>query len=97
MTYAQALTAGAEHAVLEQLVNSSSKHVLARTQGDMPQVVQSNLYASYNQVVETRVQKRIDTIDSKISGIEKEIGVLLNLEDKKSEEAHICNSDLESI
>lgn len=63
----------------------------------MPQVVQSNPYANYNPVVETRVQKRIDTIDSKISGIEKEIGVLLNLEEKKSEEAHICNSDLESI
>ncbi len=97
LTYTQAVTAGAEHAVLEKLVNSCSKHILARNQGDMPQVVQSNPYANYNPVVETRVQKRIDTIDSKISGIEKEIGVLLNLEEKKSEEAHICNSDLESI
>jgi len=63
----------------------------------MPQVVKSNPYANYNPVVEKRVQKRIDTIDSKISGIEKEIGVLLNLEDKKSEEVQICNFDLKSI
>ncbi|MBX9951018.1 MAG: hypothetical protein K2Y39_17745 [Candidatus Obscuribacterales bacterium] len=97
MTYAQAVTAGAEHAVVEKLVNSYSKQILARNQGDMTQVVHSNPYANYNPIVETRVQKRIDTIDSKISGIEKEIGVLLNLEDKKSEEAQICNSDLKAI
>jgi len=97
LTYAQAVAAGAEHAVVEKLVNSYGKHILARNQGDMPQVVKSNPYANYNPVVEKRVQKRIDTIDSKISGIEKEIGVLLNLEDKKSEEVQICNFDLKSI
>lgn len=79
MTYAQALTAGAEHAVVEKLVNSSSKHILARNQGDMPVVVQSNPYASYNPVVETRIQKRIDSFDSEISSIEKDIDKLLDL------------------
>lgn len=97
MTYAQTLTAGAEHAVVEKLDNFSGKHILARNQGGMPAVVQSNPYLNYNPVVEKRVQKRVDTIDSKISGIEKEIGVLLNLEDKKSDEAQICDSVLESI
>ncbi len=97
MTYAQAVTAGAEHAVVEKLVNRYGKDILTHNQGGMPQVVQSNPYANYNSIVETRVQKRIDSIDSKISGIEKEIGILLNLDDKQRAEAQIYNSALESI
>ena len=45
----------------------------------MPQVVQPNPYVSYDPAVETKILKHIDSFDSEISSIEKEIGKLLNL------------------
>ena len=79
MTNAQAVTADADDAVVEKPVNPYSKHIFTRNQGDMPQVVQPNPHVSYDPVVETRILKHIDDIDSEISSIEKEIGKLLNL------------------
>jgi len=79
MTNAQAVTAHADDAVVEKPVNSYSKYIFTRNQGDMPQVVQPNPYVSYDPGVETRILKHIDSIDSEISSIEKEIGKLLNL------------------
>jgi hypothetical protein len=78
-TNAQAVTAGADDAVVEKPVNPDSKHIFTRNQGDMPQVVQPNAQVNYDPAVEKRVQKHIDYFDSEISGIEKEIGKLLNL------------------
>jgi hypothetical protein len=79
MTKAQAVTADADGAVVEKPVNPYSKYILTRNQGDMPQVVQPNPHVSYDPGVETRIQKHIDSFDSEISSIEKEIGKLLNL------------------
>jgi hypothetical protein len=69
---AQAVTADADDALVEKPVNPYSKFIFTRIQGDMPQVVQ-------HPVVEKRIQKQIDSFDSEISSIEKEIGKLLNL------------------
>ena len=79
MTNAQAVAADADDAVVEKPVNPYSKYIFTRNQGDMSQVVQPNPYVSYDPGVETRIQKHIDYFDSEISGIEKEIGKLLNL------------------
>jgi hypothetical protein len=79
MTYAQAVTVGADGAVVEKSVDSYSKHIFKRNQGDMPQVVQPNPYLGYNPAVETKIQKHIDDFDSEISNTQKEIGKLLNL------------------
>ena len=71
MTNAQAVTADADDAVVEKPVNSYGKYISTHNQSDTPQVVQP--------AVETRILKHIDSIDSEISGIQKEIGKLLNL------------------
>ncbi|HEY9775499.1 MAG TPA: hypothetical protein V6C81_17155 [Planktothrix sp.] len=60
-------------------VNPYSQYIFMRNQGEMSQVVQPKPYVSYNPLVETRIQKDIDHIDSEISSHEKEIGKLLNL------------------
>ncbi len=76
---AQALTANADNAVGEKPVKPNSKHILTLDQGDMPQVVQPNPQIGFDPVVETRILKHIDDIDSEIAGVQKEIGKLLNL------------------
>jgi hypothetical protein len=78
-TNAQAVTADADAAVMDKPVNPYSRDILRRNQGDMPQVVQPNPQVSSDPGVETRIQKHIDHFDSEISGIQKEIGKLLNL------------------
>jgi len=45
----------------------------------MPKVAQPNPAVSSDPAVETKIEKLIDDHDSKISGIGKEIGKLLNL------------------
>lgn len=79
MTSAQTLAAYADYAVVEKPVNPYGKYIVTRKQGDRRQVVQPNPYASYDPVVETKIQKDIDSFDSEISSHEKEIGKLLNL------------------
>jgi len=79
MTYAQVVTADADGSVVMKPVNPLSQYVSTRNQGDMPQVVRPNPYVSYDPVAETRILKHIDSFDSEISGIQKEIGQLLNL------------------
>lgn len=79
MTSAQTLAAYADYAVVERPVNPYGKYIVTRKQGDRRQVVQPNPYASYDPVVETKIQKDIDSFDSEISSHEKEIGKLLNL------------------
>jgi len=79
MMNAQWVTAGANDAVVEKPVNSYSKYIFTRKQGDMPQVVQPDPYVSHYQVVEPKILKQIDDFDSEISNHEKEIGKLLNL------------------
>jgi hypothetical protein len=79
MTNAQAVTAGTYDAIVEKPVNPNSKYIFTRIQGDMPHVVQSNQDVSYNLGVETRVLKHIESFDSDISSMQKEIGKLLNL------------------
>ena len=79
MTNAHAVTADGGDAVVEKPVNLYSKYIFTRNQGDMPQVVQPNPYVSYDPAVETKILKHIDSFDSEISSIEKEIGKLLNL------------------
>lgn len=79
MTYAQALTLDADGAVVKKLVDPYSKYIFTRNQGDMPQVVRPNPYATANPAVEARILKRIDFFDSEISSTEKEIGRLLDL------------------
>lgn len=79
MTSAQTLAAYADYAVVEKPVNPYGKYIITRKQGDRRQVVQPNPYASYDPVVETKIQKDIDSFDSEISSHEKEIGKLLNL------------------
>ncbi|MFA6212578.1 MAG: hypothetical protein WCT03_27690 [Candidatus Obscuribacterales bacterium] len=79
MMNAQWITAGANDAVVEKPVNSYSKYIFTRKQGDMPQVVQPDPYVSHYQVVEPKILKQIDDFDSEISNHEKEIGKLLNL------------------
>jgi hypothetical protein len=79
MTNAQAVTADADGAIGEKAVNPYGKYIFTRSPGDMSQVVQTNPYVSYDPGAETKILKHIDSIDSEISGIEKEIGKLLNL------------------
>ncbi|MBU6451637.1 MAG: hypothetical protein KGS72_07665 [Cyanobacteria bacterium REEB67] len=55
------------------------KNISTSNQADMPQVVRSNPYLSYDRAVETKILKHIDSFDSEISSHEKEIGKLLNL------------------
>jgi hypothetical protein len=78
-TNAQAVTADADNAVVEKPVNPYSKYIFKRKQGDRSQVVQPNPHGTYDPGVETRIQKHIDSFDSEISSIQKEIGKLLNL------------------
>lgn len=68
-----------DDAVVEKPVNSYSKYVFTRNQGDMPQVGRPNKYVSYYLGVEKKVLQQIDYFDSEISSHEKEIGKLLNL------------------
>lgn len=79
MTNAQAITADANYVVVEKPGNTYSKYVYTHNQGDRTQVVQPSPYVSNYVVVEPRILKDIDHFDSEISGVEKEIGKLLNL------------------
>lgn len=79
METSQAVMVDSDGAAVEKPVNSYSKYIFTRKQGDMPKVVQANTDAIYDPGVETKIIKQIDHIDSEISSIEKEIGKLLNL------------------
>jgi hypothetical protein len=72
-------SAAADDAVVEKSVNSYSKYIFTRNQGDMPQVGRPNPYLRYDLGVEKKVQNQIDYFDSEISNHEKKIGKLLNL------------------
>lgn len=79
MMNAQVVTTDAVDAVLEKPVNSYSKYIITRNQGDMAQVAQPNPYVSYDPEVEKRVLNQIDNLDSEISSRQNEIDKLLNL------------------
>ncbi|MBX3138094.1 hypothetical protein KF707_17840 [Candidatus Obscuribacterales bacterium] len=83
MTYVQAVTADGSEAVVKQPVNPYSQYIFSRDQRDMVQVVQPKPNVSESLLVEKKlqkqIQKQIDSFDSEISTVEKEIGNLLNL------------------
>jgi hypothetical protein len=82
MTYVQAVTADGSEAVVKT-VNPYSQYIFSRDQRDMVQVVQPKPNVSESLLVEKKlqkqIQKQIDSFDSEISTVEKEIGNLLNL------------------
>ncbi len=83
MTYVQAVTPDGSEAVVKQPVNPYSQYIYARDQRDMTQVVQPKANVSDSLLVEKKIQKQIqkqiDSFDSEISSVEKEIGNLLKL------------------
>ncbi len=79
MTNAQAVSADVNDAVVEKPGSPYSKYTSTRNQGNIPHGVQPNPYASYNPAVEKGILRHIDSFDSEISGVQKEISKLLNL------------------
>lgn len=83
MTYVQPVTADAGEVVVKQPVNLYNQYIFTRDQHDMAQVVQPKQNVSESLVVEKKlqkqIQKQIDSFDSEISSVEKEIGSLLKL------------------
>ena len=96
MMNAQTVAVDAHDEAMEKPSNTYGKHISMRKQGGTPQAVQPNSDLSYDPDVEAKIQKHIDHIDSEISNIQNEIGRVLNIEDKKGEEARPYSSDLGS-
>jgi len=65
--------------MLPSAVDMYDKYIVTRNQGSITQVVQPNPSVSSDPVVDTKILKLIDSHDSEISSIQKEIGKLLNL------------------
>ena len=69
LTYAQVVKVNADGTVVVKMA----------AQGDIQQVVQPKPHVSYDHAVETKILKHIDSFDSDISSVQKEITKLLNL------------------
>jgi hypothetical protein len=79
MTYAPVVTVDSDGVIVENPANPYSKYIVTRKPGGMPQVAQPSPYVGRDPIVEKKIQKHIETFDSKISNVQEDISKLLNL------------------